>query len=74
MPHCLRYIFYFSTSWNKQPYTRGSYTALAVGSSQSDIESLAQPLFRNVHDKKVIICEFKNNQYRSSINQTTPYF
>ncbi|CAG5028084.1 unnamed protein product [Parnassius apollo] len=40
------------TSWKKQPYTRGSYTAIAVGASQSDIESLAQPLFRNVHDKK----------------------
>lgn len=44
----------YSTSWKKQPYTRGSYTALAVGASQSDIESLAQPLFRNIHDKKVI--------------------
>ncbi|KPI94040.1 PREDICTED: peroxisomal N(1)-acetyl-spermine/spermidine oxidase [Papilio xuthus] len=40
------------TSWKKQPYTRGSYTAIAVGASQSDIESLAQPLFKNVHDKK----------------------
>ncbi|XP_050674811.1 spermine oxidase isoform X1 [Leptidea sinapis] len=40
------------TSWQKQPYTRGAYTALGVGSSQSDIESLAQPLFRNVRDKK----------------------
>lgn len=40
------------TSWKKQPFTKGSYTAIAVGASQSDIESLAQPLFRNVHDKK----------------------
>ncbi|XP_075975654.1 spermine oxidase [Anticarsia gemmatalis] len=43
------------TSWKKQPYTRGSYTAIAVGASQSDIESLAQPLFRNVHDKKPVL-------------------
>lgn len=43
----------FSTSWKKQPYARGSYTAIAVGASQSDIESIAQPLFRNVRDKKV---------------------
>ncbi|XP_063826773.1 spermine oxidase [Ostrinia nubilalis] len=43
------------TSWKKQPYTRGSYTALAVGASQSDIESLAQPLFRNIHDKKPVL-------------------
>lgn len=45
--------YHFSTSWKKQPYTQGSYTALAVGASQSDIESIAQPLFRNIHDKKV---------------------
>ncbi|CAK1555117.1 unnamed protein product [Leptosia nina] len=43
------------TSWKKQPYTRGAYTALAVGASQSDIESLAQPLFRNVRDKKPVL-------------------
>ncbi|CAB3254811.1 unnamed protein product [Arctia plantaginis] len=43
------------TSWKKQPYTRGSYTAIAVGASQSDIESLAQPLFRTVHDKKPVL-------------------
>ncbi|PZC84137.1 peroxisomal N(1)-acetyl-spermine/spermidine oxidase [Helicoverpa armigera] len=43
------------TSWRKQPFTRGSYTAIGVGASQSDIESLAQPLFRNVHDKKPVL-------------------
>lgn len=48
-------IIFFSTSWKKQPYTKGSYTAIAVGASQSDIESLAQPLFRNINDKKVTI-------------------
>lgn len=46
---------YFSTSWKKQPYTRGTYTAIAVGASQGDIENLAQPLFRNLKDKKVCI-------------------
>lgn len=40
------------TSWKKQQYAKGSYTAIAVGASQSDIESIAQPLFRTVHDKK----------------------
>lgn len=47
-------LFFFSTSWKQQPFTKGSYTAIGVGASQSDIESLAQPLYRNVHDKKVI--------------------
>lgn len=37
--NCLR------TSWYSQPYTRGSYTAMAVGASQLDIRSLAEPLF-----------------------------
>lgn len=32
------------TSWHSQPYTRGSYTAMAVGASQLDIECLAEPL------------------------------
>lgn len=36
--NCLR------TSWYLQPYTRGSYTAMAVGASQLDIRSLAEPL------------------------------
>ncbi|XP_032664447.1 spermine oxidase [Odontomachus brunneus] len=38
--NCLR------TSWHSQPYTRGSYTAMAVGASQLDIRSLAEPLVR----------------------------
>ncbi|XP_063909408.1 peroxisomal N(1)-acetyl-spermine/spermidine oxidase isoform X2 [Zophobas morio] len=33
------------TSWHSQPYTKGSYTAIAVGASQIDIECLAQPLY-----------------------------
>lgn len=55
---CLRYdcwhtfIFIFSTSWHKQPYSRGSYTAVAVGASQIDIEQIAQPLYTN-RQKKV---------------------
>ncbi|KAI5646016.1 flavin containing amine oxidoreductase domain-containing protein [Phthorimaea operculella] len=43
------------TSWKKQPFTRGAYTSIAVGASQSDIESLGQPLYRNVHDKKPVL-------------------
>ncbi|GFG38328.1 hypothetical protein Cfor_01739 [Coptotermes formosanus] len=41
------------TSWHKQPYTRGAYTAMAVGASQLDIEQIAQPLYANPQQKKV---------------------
>ncbi|XP_045449773.1 peroxisomal N(1)-acetyl-spermine/spermidine oxidase [Melitaea cinxia] len=57
------------TSWKKQPYTRGSYTAIAVGASQSDIESLGQPLFRNVHDKKPVLL-FAGEHTHSSFYST----
>ncbi|KAJ8960627.1 hypothetical protein NQ318_013919 [Aromia moschata] len=40
------------TSWHSQPYTRGSYTAIAVGSSQLDIEYLAQPLYLDENESK----------------------
>ncbi|KAJ9590453.1 hypothetical protein L9F63_016512, partial [Diploptera punctata] len=40
------------TSWHKQPYTRGAYTAIAVGASQIDIEHIAQPLYSNPQQKK----------------------
>ncbi|KAG7299017.1 hypothetical protein JYU34_017492 [Plutella xylostella] len=57
------------TSWKKQPFTKGSYTAIGVGASQSDIESLAQPLYRNVHDKKPTLLfagEHTHNQFYST--------
>ncbi|XP_055544175.1 peroxisomal N(1)-acetyl-spermine/spermidine oxidase isoform X3 [Wyeomyia smithii] len=40
------------TSWEKQPYSRGSYTAIAVGASQDDIENIAQPLYSSPHQAK----------------------
>lgn len=33
------------TSWHKQPNSRGSYTAIAVGATQEDIENIAHPLY-----------------------------
>ncbi|KAF2349057.1 Amine oxidase [Trinorchestia longiramus] len=33
------------TSWWSQPYTRGSYTSIGVGGRQSDIVSLASPVW-----------------------------
>ncbi|GLG96486.1 Protein anon-37Cs [Gryllus bimaculatus] len=40
------------TSWRSQSFTQGSYTAMAVGASQADIERIAQPLFSNPRQKK----------------------
>lgn len=40
------------TSWKKQPYCRGSYTAMAIGASQDDIDNIAQPLYSNPHQSK----------------------
>ncbi|EGI59478.1 PREDICTED: peroxisomal N(1)-acetyl-spermine/spermidine oxidase [Acromyrmex echinatior] len=36
------------TTWQSQPYTRGSYTAMAVGASQLDIRNLAEPLVQKI--------------------------
>lgn len=41
------------TSWKSQPYSRGSYTSIAVGASQEDIENISQPLYSNPHQTKV---------------------
>nr|CAD7257074.1 unnamed protein product [Timema shepardi] len=46
------FVLCCSTSWSAQPYTRGSYTAMAVGASQVDIENIAQPLFANPRHTK----------------------
>lgn len=40
------------TSWSKQPYSCGSYTAIAVGASQDDIDNIAQPLYSSPHQSK----------------------
>ncbi|XP_022919456.2 spermine oxidase [Onthophagus taurus] len=43
------------TSWFSQPYTKGSYTAIAVGASQIDIEYLAQPLYTKENQEKPVV-------------------
>ncbi|CAG9818330.1 unnamed protein product [Phaedon cochleariae] len=43
------------TSWHSQIYTRGSYTAISVGSSQIDIEYLAQPIYLDEHETQPVI-------------------
>uniref|UniRef100_A0A182NRF1 Amine oxidase domain-containing protein n=1 Tax=Anopheles dirus TaxID=7168 RepID=A0A182NRF1_9DIPT len=40
------------TSWRKQPFSCGSYTAIAVGASQDDIDNIAQPLYSSPHQSK----------------------
>ncbi|KAG5682385.1 hypothetical protein PVAND_011738 [Polypedilum vanderplanki] len=40
------------TSWHGQPYSKGSYTSIAVGASQEDIENIVQPLYSNPHQSK----------------------
>lgn len=51
----LMFGFNFSTSWKSQPYSRGSYTSIAVGASQEDIENIALPLYSNPQQSKVLI-------------------
>lgn len=46
-------LFLNRTSWSSQPYSKGSYTSIAVGSSQEDIENIVQPLYSNPHQSKV---------------------
>ncbi|KAF5269352.1 hypothetical protein FQA39_LY08744 [Lamprigera yunnana] len=43
------------TRWASQPYTKGSYTAIAVGASQIDIECLAQPLYNSKSQAKPVV-------------------
>lgn len=45
-------IFLSRTSWKHQPYSRGSYTSIAVGASQEDIENISQPLYSNPNQSK----------------------
>lgn len=41
--------------WHSAPYTRGSYSYVAVGSSGDDIDVLAQPLPEDPRDPRVRI-------------------
>ncbi|KAH0555606.1 spermine oxidase [Cotesia glomerata] len=67
--NCLR------TSWFSQPWTCGSYTAVATGSSQLDIEALAEPLVAEDPDdpeagSREIIIAFAGEHTHSSFYST----
>lgn len=50
----INFFFYNPrTRWHSEMNTRGSYTAIAVGSSQEDIINLAKPIYRSPCDSKV---------------------
>lgn len=63
-----QFISSSSTSWHTQEFTKGSYTAIAVGSSQIDIECLAQPLYLDERDAKVSSQEL--DRIKGGINKT----
>lgn len=64
--NCLR------TTWHSQPYTQGSYTAMAVGASQLDVRSLAEPLVQeNTEDGTIkILVAFAGEHTHSSFYST----
>jgi monoamine oxidase len=64
--NCLR------TTWHMQPYTRGSYTAMAVGASQLDIKSLAEPLIEEKMEDGMarILVAFAGEHTHSSFYST----
>ncbi|KAK3919508.1 Peroxisomal N(1)-acetyl-spermine/spermidine oxidase [Frankliniella fusca] len=57
------------TTWGSQPYTRGSYTAIAVGASQDDIDNVAQPLYSNDQQVKPVVL-FAGEHTHSSFYST----
>ncbi|XP_034233868.1 spermine oxidase [Thrips palmi] len=57
------------TTWGSQPYTRGAYTAIAVGASQDDIDNVAQPLYSNDQQAKPVVL-FAGEHTHSSFYST----
>jgi len=57
------------THWHKENFTRGSYTAIAVGATQADIENIAQPLYASpLHNKPAVV--FAGEHTHSSFYST----
>lgn len=58
------------TSWGSQPYTGGSYTAIGVGGTQQDIETIAEPLYMKYKKKKVPVVSFAGEHCHPSFYST----
>lgn len=50
--YVVTFFFYYSTRWKANDFSRGSYTAIGVGSSQLDIEHIARPM--HVNNNKIV--------------------
>lgn len=50
--------FYYSAKWKANEFSRGSYTAIGVGSSQLDIEHIARPI--HVNNNKIVSNRYPN--------------
>ncbi|XP_078047396.1 peroxisomal N(1)-acetyl-spermine/spermidine oxidase [Augochlora pura] len=57
------------TSWYSHPYARGSYTAMAIGASQLDINRLAEPI-KQENDPSKIVIAFAGEHTHSSFYST----
>ncbi|NXO04834.1 PAOX oxidase, partial [Rhinopomastus cyanomelas] len=57
--------------WHSAPYTRGSYSYVAVGSSGDDIDALAQPLPEELEDPKPLQLLFAGEATHRTFYSTT---
>lgn len=57
------------TSWHAQPFSRGSYTSMAVGAGQMDIEAIVEPL-RSEDDPTNVRVTFAGEHTHSSFYST----
>ncbi|XP_074856047.1 peroxisomal N(1)-acetyl-spermine/spermidine oxidase isoform X2 [Carettochelys insculpta] len=59
------------SQWHSAPYTRGSYSYVAVGSSGDDIEALAQPLPEDAADPQTLQVLFAGEATHRTFYSTT---
>ncbi|NXI94272.1 PAOX oxidase, partial [Psophia crepitans] len=57
--------------WHSAPYTRGSYSYVAVGSSGDDIDVLAQPLPEDPEDPRPLQLLFAGEATHRTFYSTT---
>ncbi|NXX58981.1 PAOX oxidase, partial [Scopus umbretta] len=61
----------FRSQWHSAPYTRGSYSYVAVGSSGDDIDVLAQPLPEDPEDPRPLQLLFAGEATHRTFYSTT---